>query len=152
MYFTHLSFSYTSPASLYWRCPTWIPHPPWSWGKGGLCQCQWALFGPVKCELLSCLVLFIYFPVVQDLDTLSSPGDRWVYKMEDASAKWPRLGLMEGHAQFPGNFQSCLEIKTGDERIGEGKHCMMLGEPFDPSSGLMSTEVLKRQIEGDNDD
>ena len=72
--------------------------------------------------------------------------------MQDASAKWPRLGLMEGHAQFPGNFQSCLEIQTADESIGVGKHCMMLGEPFDPRSGeKMTQEVLKRQIEGDDD-
>ena len=70
--------------------------------------------------------------------------------MQDASAKYPRLGLMEGRAQFPGNFQSCLEIKTGDERIGVGKHCMMLGEPFDPTSEAKITpEVLKRRIEGD---
>ena len=73
--------------------------------------------------------------------------------MQDASAKWPRLGLMEGHAQFPGNFQSCLEIRTADERIGVGKHCMMLGEPFDPTSGVkMTREVLKRQIAGDMND
>ena len=47
--------------------------------------------------------------------------------MQDASAKYPRLGLLEGHQHFPGNFQSCLEIKTGDKVIGDGKHCMMLG-------------------------
>ena len=71
--------------------------------------------------------------------------------MQDASAKYPRLGLLEGRAQFPGNFQSCLEIKTGDERIGDGKHCMMLGEPFDPTSGEKMTQVsLKRLIDGDN--
>ena len=45
--------------------------------------------------------------------------------MQDASAKYPRMGLLEGHQHFPGNFQSCLEIKTENNITGNGRHCQM---------------------------
>ena len=71
----------------------------------------------------------------QNDSTIFTPAHRWVYKMQDASAKYPRLGLLEGHQHFPGNFQSCLEIKTGDKVIGDGRHCMMLAFPPSLESG-----------------
>ena len=84
--------------------------------------------------------------------SLISPEDRWVYKMQDASAKWPRLGLLEGHQHFPGNFQSCLEIRTENNITGDGKHCMMIALPneelFSPGELKDKEQEIRRSIKG----
>ena len=46
----------------------------------------------------------------------------WAYKMLDASAKVPRTWVTSTKTQYPGNFDSCLEIATP---IFTGQHCMM---------------------------
>ena len=112
----------------------WVPHPPRPRGKGGMSRCQPPLPGPPQCECGHdwSINLRIFS---QNDSTIFTPAHRWVYKMQDASAKYPRLGLLEGHQHFPGNFQSCLEIKTGDKVIGDGRHCMMLAFPPSLESG-----------------
>ena len=63
--------------------------------------------------------------------TFLNRGARWAHKMFDASAKIPRVGLLEGHQHFPGNFDSCLETQSshGDDMVEEfsGKMCMTMG-------------------------
>ena len=84
--------------------------------------------------------------------SIISTEDRWVYKMQDASAKWPRLGLLEGHQHFPGNFQSCLEIRTENNITGDGKHCMMIALPnedlFSPWELKDKEQEIRRTIKG----
>ena len=92
----------------------------------------------------------IIYLSVQDPNGLSREN-RWVYKMQDASAKYPRMGLLEGHQHFPGNFQSCLEIKTNNSITGDGKHCMMVAA-F-PTLGakeekFLTQEELRRTYQG----
>ena len=65
--------------------------------------------------------------------------------MYDASAKIPRVGLLEGHQHFPGNFDSCLEVVSQQfEDIGQfsGKMCMSMGVP------TFSPEEAEKQIKG----
>ena len=65
--------------------------------------------------------------------------------MYDASAKIPRVGLLEGHQHFPGNFDSCLEIVSEDfDDIGQfsGKMCMSMG------LATVSPEDAEKKIKG----
>ena len=65
--------------------------------------------------------------------------------MYDASAKIPRVGLLEGHQHFPGNFDSCLEIVSEDfDDIGQfsGKMCMSMG------LATVSPQEAERKIKG----
>ena len=71
--------------------------------------------------------------------------------MQDASAKYPRMGLLEGHQHFPGNFQSCLEIKTGNNITGDGKHCMMVAAfpgLESKEEKILTQEELRRTYQG----
>ena len=68
--------------------------------------------------------------------------------MQDASAKYPRVGILDGHQHFPGNFQSCLEIKTENNITGDGKHCTMLAamKGLEAKEGrLLSMEEFKEK-------
>ena len=65
--------------------------------------------------------------------------------MYDASAKIPRVGLLEGHQHFPGNFDSCLEIVSDDfDDTGNfrGKMCMSMG------LATVTPEDAERKIKG----
>ena len=37
---------------------------------------------------------------------------KWSTKMLDASAKLPKTGMLKGRRHFPGNMDSCLEIRA----------------------------------------
>ena len=68
--------------------------------------------------------------------------------MYDASAKIPRVGLLEGHQHFPGNFDSCLEVVSShaEDEMDQftGKMCMTMGLAGEYPTQEAAEEVIKR--------
>ena len=127
-----------------------VHHSPRPRGQGGMFGRQQGISRPPQCEWdLRGVIFWLSLPL-QNPMTLVNGKDRWVYKMQDASAKWPRLGLLEGHQHFPGNFQSCLEIRTENNITGDGKHCMMLALPnvLAPEELKDKEQEIRRTIKG----
>ena len=105
---TDLFLSNTSSASLYWRCPPWIPHSPWSWGEEGLCQCQWTLFGPVKCKLLSYNCLFIWNLVARISTHCPRPVTAGFTRCRTPAPSGPGSGWWRATPSFPETFNPVL--------------------------------------------